>query len=1027
MDRKSGLTREELKLAITNESQRFEEFYFWLEQHMPPSFFEEIDHEDLLLITHNLMSFNLQEFFSLMHQKNSAIVLCLDSPTVDLKILKNFGMQGIRYYRTFISNEPPPFPELTSNLRIGIVYFTKAQEKTEQVLTEKRKQELLELVKTRSPDFTEEDFNSLISGMDSRFLRSMTTERLITALNMFFRAKTRDHCQYEVSYNENWQEKNKPSMQIVLAWKNVPRYHFLYRLSQTIYRHKLDMQHVVATYVAPFSTESILIMSIALHGASGKAAWDEADIPDFLRELATLKYFDAFDLIEKTFVTPDLLSGNMANFLRSTINFVHQCLVHDDPNLYSIANIEEGICRHPELTQKLCEAFEWKFHPETHNLEKFYEEKNHFLSLVEALDTGHEINDLRRKNILRQAMNFIEHTLKTNFYRTNKTALSFRIDPEYLNHVPYERKDIFPELPYGIFYIKGMQFIGFHIRFKDLSRGGLRTVAPERLEQLIAERNHVFLECYNLSYTQQKKNKDIPEGGSKAVILLEPFDKTTHEIDIFKKELKIAKMPSEEIEQHVKSFRKKHKIEFLHQAQRSFVNSFLTIINCEDNGQLKAKHIVDYWKRPEYIYLGPDENMHNEVIEWIAQHSEKHGYKPGKSFITSKPSLGINHKEFGVTSLGVNVYMEQVLLFLGIDPSKDIFTVKISGGPDGDVAGNQLHNLYTHYPKTAKLLALTDISGTIYDPEGLDLEEMEKLFQSGLSIREYPAEKLHEDGFLLDLRSKKEQTAYITQTLCWRKREGKLYKDWLSGNEMQHLFRNNVHQVKTDIFIPAGGRPRTLNSSNYRDFLDENNNPTSKAIVEGANLYLTQEARRALEKLGVLIVKDSSCNKGGVICSSFEVLSCLVLPEEDFLKEKTQLVDQILEIIKKTALNEARILLHTHQKTGEYLTDISEWVSEKINCYKYQLLEYLESVKLSDSFKDPLIRCLFQYCPEIIRSSYTKELLANVPDIHKKAIIACYIASNLVYNRGLSWSPSIIDVLPLIAQDPNIIGPSKRK
>ena len=33
-----------------------------------------------------------------------------------------------------------------------------------------------------------------------------------------------------------------------------------------------------------------------------------------------------------------------------------------------------------------------------------------------------------------------------------------------------------------------------------------------------------YNEAYNLAYAQQLKNKDIPEGGSKAVILMEPDD-----------------------------------------------------------------------------------------------------------------------------------------------------------------------------------------------------------------------------------------------------------------------------------------------------------------------------------------------------------------------------------------------------------------------------------------------------------------------------------------------------------------------
>jgi len=1018
--RRSGLSEKELESAIANESQKFKEFYSWLENHMSKAFFEEISHENLLLITHNLISFHLQEFFANIHLKNSAIVMCNDSPSADLTILKNFGMHGIRYYRTFVSNESLPIPGMDSNLRIAIIYFTEMEYPSKEVLPENRKEELFELIRSRNADVNRQEFDVLLKSMDIRFLRSMTAERLTIALNMFFRAKTRDHCQYEVIYDDNWSENNKPSVRIVLAWKNVPKYYFLYRLAQTIFRYNLDMQKMVATYVDPNSTNSILIMSIAIHGQSGKAAWDEADISEFLRELVTLKYFEGFDIFEKTFVSPRLITGNMANLLRSISSFVHQVLVHDDPYLYSLGNIEEGLCRHPELTAVICEIFQLKFNPKGCDLEKYNKQKMALEKSINALDTGHSTNDIRRKNILFQAVNFIEHTLKTNFYRANKTSLSFRLDPHYLNNIPYDRKSIFPELPFGIFFVKGMQFIGFHIRFKDLARGGLRTVVPEKSEQVVAERNNVFLECYNLAYTQQKKNKDIPEGGSKAVILLDPFEKISYEIDIFKRELKNAGVDATTIEEKIKEYKKNQKIEFLHQAQRSFVNSFLTLINCDDNGQLRSKNIIDYWNRAEFIYLGPDENMHNEIIEWIAFHSEKHGYKIGKSFISSKPSLGINHKEYGVTSLGVNVYMEQVLLFMGINPKKDKFTIKISGGPDGDVAGNQLLNLYKDFPETAKVLALTDVSGTIYDPEGLDLKELVKLFNERKSIRFYPPEKLNENGFLLDLKTKKEPTAYITQTLCWKKEKNELVKKWLSGSEMQHLFRYNVHKTKTDIFIPAGGRPRTLNSSNYEEFLDSDGVPTSKAIVEGANLYLTESARKSLEDLGVIIIKDSSCNKGGVICSSFEVLSCLILSEQEFIEQKNTLVPEILEIIKKAALNEARILLHNYQKRNTYLTEISDLISKKINSYKYELLDFLELETLSESPKDPLIQCLLVYCPKSLRK--ISKIIENVPDIHKKAIIACHIAANLVYTRGTDWSPSVIDVLPLIAQDPKIIG-----
>lgn len=1018
------LSKEQLQTAIQRESKRFEEHYLWIEKHMPAGFFKEVDQESILLIVYSLMGFNLNDYFSHIHLKGMAFTLCLDSPDADLKVLRRYRGYGIKNYRSFVSNEPPPFPGLKARLRIARIQFSDfVEKKIENLFPPGKEKEVASQVKARNPAVTEEDVLKLISSLSPLFLKAMTEERLVTALDMFFRAKSRDNCQYEVRQNENWKEKKEtPSLQIVFAWRNVPKYDFLYRLAKVIHRHGLSMKRVNATYIDPYSRQNILIMSLGLHGMKGGAAWDEANLPDFLQELVTLKYFEGMEAVETAFIDTQLLTGNQGNLVKTMTHFIHQALVHADVNMYSLNHIEEGMCRHPELTVKLVQAFDAKCNPKSADLKKFAQIREEFNRLVDNLDTGNLLNDTRRKNILKQGMNMLDHILKTNYYRKNKTAFSFRLDPAYLDHLPFERKDKFPELPYAVFFMKGLYFIGFHIRFRDLSRGGLRTVFPEKMEQMIAERNNVFSECYNLAYTQNKKNKDIPEGGAKGVIFLEPYERLISEEDIYRRELEEVGNSPEEIKDRLSAFYKEQKLEYLYQTQRSYIESFLVLINCETDGKLKAKDIVDYWKKPEYIYLGPDENMHNVMIEWIAAFSKYYKYKPGGAFISSKPGAGINHKEFGVTSLGVNVYMEEVLKYLGIDPTKDSFTVKMTGGPDGDVAGNQMYNLYRFYPKTAKLLATIDVSGTIFDPKGLDLEIIHQLFKDSKPIRFYPPEKLHDGGFLLDTATKREQTAYAHQTLCLKKVGGKLVEEWLSGNEMNHLLRHNVHQVKADIFIPGGGRPRTLNENNYKDFLDETGKPTAKAIVEGANLYLTPWARRSLEKLGVLIIKDSSANKGGVTCSSFEVLYSLCLSEEEFLKRKPKIVEEILEIIKARSRDEALLMLKTHEKTQTFLTDISEWVSERINLYKDQLLAYLQTVALSEDSKDPLVRCLLSYAPRLLREKYQSSLMEDVPDVHKKAIIACYIASRLVYYRGLDWSPSLVDVLPLVTRDPLIAG-----
>ncbi|WP_227738807.1 NAD-glutamate dehydrogenase domain-containing protein [Waddlia chondrophila] len=1013
---KQAAINEQLSLAIQNETEKFREYYLWLEKAMPPAFFEDVSHENILLIVHNLIGFNLQDYFTTIHLRGAAIVICLDSADADLRILKNYAMHGIKNYQAYVSTAPPPFPGVKAHLRIAQTFFTQAIECIEESFPEKSKEELRALVKQRNPNVTDSEFEKIINSINIRFLRSLTIDRLILALDMFFRAKTRDNCQYEVRYNENWEEKGIASMQVVLAWRNTPKHNFLYRMARIIHRYNLVMKKVNAAYIDPYSKRSILVMALGLHGSNGKAVWDVADIPDFLRELATTKYFASFDPIDSLLIKTGIIVGKLGNFLRSAVNFAHQALVHIDPNLYTLEHIELDLCRHPELTSQICRAFELKFDPDYCDYQKYLEVRDQCLVDIENLDTGHPGNDERRKNVLKQALNLIHYSLKTNYYRLNYTAASFRLDPKYLDDIPFNRKEKFPELPYGIFYMKGMHFFGFHIRFKDLSRGGLRTVYTKQPEHLFSERNTVFSECYNLAYTQQKKNKDIPEGGSKAIIFLQPFERMESEAAILKNELEESGIDPKEIENKLQSFRDEQSTEFLYQAQRAFIESLITIVNCDPSGEIRAKNIVDYWKRPEYIYLGPDENMHDSMIQWISSFSQKYDYKPGSAFISGKPQVGINHKEYGVTSLGVNVYMHKLLLHLGIDPEKDPFTIKISGGPDGDVAGNQIRNLHKHYPNTAKLVALTDVSGTISDPEGLDLSILVELFHQCKPIKYYPPEKLHEGGFLVDKEAKKQQTAFVQQTLCWKMKNGSLIEEWLSGSEMNHLFRNNVHQTKSDIFIPAGGRPRTLNHQNVKDFLDAEGNPTSKGIVEGANLYLTSEARRFLEEKGVLIIKDSSANKTGVICSSFEVLCGLVLPDHLFLKWKSTLIEEILERLKLCASNEADLLLNTLKTNRAFLTEISDKISARINQYTYELLDFLEEVPLSNHPSDPLIKYFLDYALPSLVSEFQEELLEEVPDHHKKAIISSHIAAQLVYKKGLDWRPSIVDILPVILE-----------
>jgi NAD-specific glutamate dehydrogenase len=53
---------------------------------------------------------------------------------------------------------------------------------------------------------------------------------------------------------------------------------------------------------------------------------------------------------------------------------------------------------------------------------------------------------------------------------STKVALSFRLKPDFLPEHEY------PQPLYGMFLIISSEFRGFHLRFRDIARGGIRIV-----------------------------------------------------------------------------------------------------------------------------------------------------------------------------------------------------------------------------------------------------------------------------------------------------------------------------------------------------------------------------------------------------------------------------------------------------------------------------------------------------------------------------------------------------------------------
>ncbi len=685
------------------------------------------------------------------------------------------------------------------------------------------------------------------------------------------------------------------------------------------------------------------------------------------------------DLFDEYFVKTGMMTYQEANILRGAAEFLHTQFSFIDRSRYNKYDIHRYMALNPVVLRHLLDYFDWKFNPS----KVFDAEAAEALLAsideeIDSINSGVYYNDVTAKNILNAASMFTRMILKCNCYSDKRAAFAFRLDPafmDYFGEMDEAYNKAFPaERPVGVFFFYRKEAIGFQVRFAEIARGGWRTVIPKRgsskLDEMAlfeAANDEIFREGFVLAHTQHLKNKDIYEGGSKMIMLLN-----------------VA--PSADFKPA------------LWTAQRAVCEAFVSLINYDENGKLKDKNIVDYLGRKEIIEIGPDENMFDDMIVWMGKYAEKVGYTLGSGLISGKPDSGINHKEYGVTSFGVYQYLLRTMKELEIDPEGE-FSVKIAGGPGGDVAGNMMKLLlakkadssYVH--PQLKIVAITDGPAVIYDPEGIDREELGKLVLKA-NLDSFDPAKLQGDGAYM-LFSKEENKKYRLV----ERQKGKNFERKVDRNEYMSIFQNNLYNY-ADIFMPCGGRPSTLNINNYMDYLPDGV-PSSRAIVEGGNSFITPDARIKLQDAGIPIVKDASANKCGVITSSFEILSGLLLSEEEFRKEKDAIVSEVLEKLANLAQGEAEWLFTAHNETGKYLTDLTEELSSTINSKNFAIAEYF--TQNPDKLDD---RIILAHLPRTLATKYA-DRIDRLPAEYRVVIASVELATRIIYGLGGSLEKEI--------------------
>lgn len=206
----------------------------------------------------------------------------------------------------------------------------------------------------------------------------------------------------------------------------------------------------------------------------------------------------------------------------------------------------------------------------------------------------------------------------------------------------------------------------------------------------------------------------------------------------------------------------------------------------------------------EYIF-GPDMGTDETCMAWVRDELG------GRAVGLPREIGGIPLDEIGATGWGLSNAVDVAMEQLDFDLQGARLVIQGFGSVGRHAARFLLQ-------KGARLIAVADSRGAIHNPDGLALDELEKLKAQGQGVSDYP--------------------------------------------EGERLERDAVVSVPCDIWIPAA-RPDVVHGGNV-DQLD------TRLVVQGANIPFTREAEQLLHQRGVLVIPDFIANAGGVICGAME-------------------------------------------------------------------------------------------------------------------------------------------------------------
>jgi glutamate dehydrogenase (NAD(P)+) len=265
---------------------------------------------------------------------------------------------------------------------------------------------------------------------------------------------------------------------------------------------------------------------------------------------------------------------------------------------------------------------------------------------------------------------------------------------------------------------------------------------------------------------------------------------------------------------------------------------------------------------PDSDVPAPDVNTNERVMAWIMDTYSMHKRHTVTAVVTGKPvAMGGSLGRREATGRGVMFSTREALKCLSMPIAGTRIAVQGFGNV-GSVASVLLHR------EGATIVAVSDKSGGLYNPQGLDIPDVQKWVAEKKLLAGYPRAEAITNEQLLTL--------------------------------------------PCDVLIPAA-LENVITSKNAASV-------QAKIICEGANGPTTANADRILEEKGVFVVPDILANAGGVTVSYFEWV-------QDrggyFWDEDT--VNQRLERIMVTSFEEVIAMARKHGVTnriGAYMLAI---------------------------------------------------------------------------------------------------------